>query len=244
MGSAHGAALPATPWRPWSVHSRAEVAFLLGEQRAAERVARQLFGRVLRPSEYAGLAGAPDAAKVQIGASDGKLYIEMREPVAATCGYYYLYRAKTAVVLLNDGFRINVQAMRGHGLGLQMFHRQARNARAIGVDRIEVVAGRKGDENGYYTWPRYGFQGALPASIRHLLPVGLEHSRTILGLMSCEKGRGWWREHGVTTAVRFDLAPGSRSRRTLVRYVRERILRSGTKRNLESASAMLYGITR
>lgn len=222
MGSAQGAALPATPWRPWPAHSCAEVVFLLGEQHATERVARRLFGRVLCPSEYAGLTGAPDDAKVEVGASDGRLYIEMRDPVAATCGYYYLYRAETAVVLLNDGFCINVQAMRGHGLGLQMLFRQTRNAATLGVDRIETIAGRKNDENGYYTWPRYGFQGILPASIRHLLPVGLDDSHTILDLMSCEKGRDWWREHGTTIPVRFDLAPGSRSRRTLAQYVRER----------------------
>ena len=229
-----GKSLPAAVWRPWSAHSRAEVAFLPGEQRAAEQAARRLFGRLLRPCEYAGLAGAPDAAKVEVGASDGRLYIEMREPVAATCGYYYLYLAKTVLVLSNDGFRINVPAMRGRGLGLQMFHRQERNATALGIDRIEAVAGRNHDENGYYTWPRYGFQGKVPASMRHLLPVGLEHSRTLLGLMLCEKGRDWWRERGVATAVRFDLAPGSRSRRTLVRYIRERICGRGTKSKVET----------
>ena len=139
-------------WRPWSAHSRAEVAFLLGEQRAAERAARRLFGRVLHPSEYAGLAGAPDDAKVEVGASDGKLYLEMRDHVAAAYrGYYYVYGNQAALVLLNDGLRIHVPAMRGHGLGLQMFHRQARNAAAMGIDRIELVAGRRHDENGYYT---------------------------------------------------------------------------------------------
>ena len=117
--------------------------------------------------------------------------------------------------------------MQRRGLGLQMFYRQARNAADLVVDRIETVAGRNNGENGYYAWPRYGFQGPLPASVRHLLPVGLECSHTILDLMLCEKGRDWWREHGVTTAVRFDLVPGSRSRRTLARYVRERIRAGG-----------------
>ena len=224
MDGSRGAALPTTPWRFWSADSRAEVVFLLGEQRAAERVAKRLFGRVLDCREYAGLAGAPDDAKIEVGASGGRLYIEMRDPVAATyCGYYYLYYRKPAVVLLSDGFHIHVQAMRGHGLGLQIFHRQTSNAAALRVDWIDTVAGRENDENGYYTWPRYGFQGVLPAPIRRLLPVGFEHARTILDLMSCEKGRNWWREYGVTIRVRFDLAPDSRSRRTLVRYIGNRM---------------------
>ena len=101
MDSAQGAALPAVSWRPWSARSRAEVAFLLGEQHAAERVARRLFGRVLRPGEYAGLAGAPDDATVEVGASDGKLYLEMRDRVtAAYRGYYYVYGSQAAIVLL------------------------------------------------------------------------------------------------------------------------------------------------
>jgi hypothetical protein len=244
MGSAQRAALAATLWRPWSAQSRAKVTFLLGEQRAAERIARQLFGRELLPNEYAGLAGAPDNALVEAGASDGRLYLEMRDPVTATCGYYYLYCERNAIVLLNDGFRINVRVMRGQGLGLQIFCRQTHHAAALGVNRIETVAGRNNDENGYCTWPRYGFQGMLPASVRHLLPLGLEQSHTILDLMSHEKGRDWWREHGVTIPVRFDLAPGSRSRRTLARYVRERILGNGPKRNIENASAMLHGAGR
>jgi len=219
MGSAQGAALPAGPWR---TRSRAEVAFLLGEQHTAERVARRLFGRVLEVHEYAGLAGASDAARVEVGASDGRLYLELHEPVSATRGYHYLYRTRSAVVLLNDGICIGWKARRCQGLGLQMFFRQARNAALLSVDRIEAVAGRKGDENGYYTWPRYGFQGLLPGGLSLLLPAELRNVRNVLDLMASEAGRRWWREFGQTISLRFDLTPGSRSRRTLMRYIRER----------------------
>jgi len=225
MDRTHGAALPPRAWRPWTACSRALVAFLPGEHEAAERISQRLFGRTLHLREYAGLAGAPDSAKVEVGASDGRLYIELGDPVAATyCGYYYVYCRKAAVVLLNDGFCIHLRAMRRQGLGLQMFYRQARNAAARGVDWIDVLAGRRRDENGYYTWPRYGFDCPLSASIRRRLPVGLEHSRTLLDVMSCEKGREWWQEHGTAVGVRFDLAPGSRSRHTLAEYIRTRAL--------------------
>ena len=221
MELAQGTVLPAGLW---SNRSRARVVFLLGEQRAAERVVQRLFGRALQAHEYAGLAGASDDAQVEVGASDGELYIELRDPVSATCGYYYLRRTKSAVVLRNEGFCIGLQAMRRQGLGLQMFYRQARNAALLGVDRIETIAGRKNDENGYYAWPRYGFQGRLPASVRHLLPLGWDDAQTVLDLMWFEEGRDWWREHGETIPVRFDLTYRSRSRRVLMRYVRERIL--------------------
>jgi hypothetical protein len=223
MDSTQDAALSPMALRPWTAQSRAAVAFLPGEHNAAQRVARRLFGRALCPREYAGLAGAPDNATVEVGASDGRLYLELGDPVAAMYrGYYYLYGRRAAIVLLNDGFCIHLRAMRRQGLGLQMFYRQARNAAARGVDWIELLAGRCRDENGYYSWPRYGFDCLLPASIRRRLPVGLEESRTLLDVMSCEKGREWWREYGAAARVRFDLARGSRSRRTLAEYLRTR----------------------
>ena len=225
MDWTQGAAVSPRAWRPWTAHSRALVAFLPGEHEAAERISQRLFGRTLHLREYAGLAGAPDDAKVEVGASDGKLYIELGDPVAAAyCGYYYVSCRRATIVLLNDGFCIHLRAMRRQGFGLQMFCRQVRNAAARGVDWIEALAGRRRDENGYYTWPRYGFDCPLPAAIRRRLPAGLEHSRTLLDVMSCEKGREWWQEHGAAVRVRFDLAPGSRSRRTLAEYIRTRAL--------------------
>ncbi len=224
MDSTQGAALPPLAWWPWTARSRATVAFLPGERRAAERVAQRLFGRALRPREYAGLAGAPDGGQVQVGASDGRLYLELGDPLAhAYCGYYYLYGRGAVIVLLNDGFRIHLQAMRRRGLGLQVFYRQVRNAVTRGVACIEALAGRRRDENGYYTWPRYGFDCPLPAVIRRRLPVGLEDARTLLDAMSCEKGRQWWRQQGAAVRVRFDLTPGSRSRQTLAEYIRARV---------------------
>ena len=224
MDGTQGAALPQEPWRAGTVRSGAAVVFLPGEFKAAERISQRLFGRALRPREFAGLAGAPDDAKVEVGASGGQLYLELGDPVAATYrGHYYLFCTKAAVVLRNDGFHIFFRAMQRQGLGLQVHYRQACNAAACGVDRIELWAGRRHDENGYYTWPRYGFDCPLPASIRRRLPISLEDSHTLLDLMSCEKGRRWWREHGVTIRVRFDLASGSRSQRVLAEYVRARI---------------------
>jgi len=207
-------------WEPWPAHSSAIVAFLLGERTAAERVARRLFRRPLIPCEYAGLAGAPDDAKVEVGASRGMLYLEMGASLSAVYrAHFYVRRAGRHVVLFNDGFHIFVRELRGRGLGLHVFHRQVQNAARLGIRRIETVAGRRVGENGYYTWPRFGFDAALPAKFRRFPPTGLEDQRTVLGLMEREQGRRWWREHGATIRVAFDLAPGSRSQRALSRYV-------------------------
>jgi hypothetical protein len=124
---------------------------------------------------------------------------------------------------------------------LQIFLRQAAHAAALGVARIETVAGRRSGENGYYTWPRFGFNAALPAPLRPLLPIGLEEARSVLDLMANEKGRRWWREHGLSIPVVFDLAPGSRSRTVLARYAAARTkTEGGPKRNLEKRAAISY----
>ena len=126
-------------------------------------------------------------------------------------------------MIVKDGFHILLRRMRRKGLGLRIFHRQLENAKALGVSRIETRAGRSNDENGYYTWPRFGFDGPLPEQIVENLPLGLEDARNVLELMGCEKGRLWWKEHGETVDVAFDLTDGSRSWEAFQRYVGNRL---------------------
>jgi hypothetical protein len=85
----------------------------------------------------------------------------------------------------------------------------------------------------------------LPMSLRRVLPMGLEHARTVLDVMEIEKGRKWWREHGTKIRAMFDLSIGSRSLEVLRRYQREETKSlDGTKRNLEMSRWMSYGNVR
>lgn len=228
-----------TPRPVWPARSRAEVVFYPGERGRVERIARRLFGRRLRAWEYAGLAGAPDGARVKLGTFGGQLSIETSHR-SASCYrlYHYVERRPAGVVIVKDGFQILLGSMRRKGLGTRIFHRQLENARALGVVRIETRAGRSEDENGYYTWPRFGFDGPLSKRIKQALPLGLEHVDTVLELMDCEKGRMWWREHGETIDVAFDLSDGSRSQKVFQRYVLGKLKHGWPKRRLEIRTAM------
>ena len=207
-----------------SARSRAQVAFLLGERRDALQAAGELFGRRLRRWEYAGLAGAPDDARVEVGTLAGDLYLEMHHDLPDRyCGFLFVRAAGDEPVLVNDGFRIHRETMQRNGLGLRIFRRQLCQSKALGIRRIEVTAGRSRAENGYYTWPRFGMDGPLPPAIRRVLPPGLRRARSVLDLTQSEPGRWWWKAHGCCVELAFDLADGSRCWEVFQEYFRSRL---------------------
>jgi len=214
-------------WMPgglWPARSRAEVRFCLGERREVERTTLRLFGRLLQRWEYAGLAGAPDDARVELGTWQDELSLELGDSREGQYrGYLYVRRRGPALVMFNAGLQILHSGMQRWGWGLRVFHRQLENATVLGIARIEAVAGRRDDENGYYTWPRFGFEGRLPRKIQARLPPSLACARTVLDLMESDHGRLWWQRHGCTIRVVFDLADGSRSREVFRRYVDEKL---------------------
>jgi hypothetical protein len=246
MNPVDGAHPNAQCWEPWPARSNAQVTFFLGEQAAAQRIARRIFHRSLAAWEYAGLVGAPDDTRVEIGTLDGHLYIEWGDPIAASYrAHYYVRRVGDRIIMTNDGIRIARNEMRHRGFGFRVFYRQINVALALGIDCIEVTAGRRDDENGYYTWPRFGFDGALSMRVRCLLPESLKPARTLLDLMENEQGRAWWREYGETIVAQFSLAPGSRSLAIWERYAWMKTnLQNGPKRNLENQAAIAYCIAR
>jgi len=223
---------------PGVTRSRAEVVFMPGERPSVEETSERLFGRKLAGWQYAALAGAPDDALVEVGTDAGGLYIEISQTAAGSyCGVFLLHRTKGQLVVSNDALRIHRQSMQRRGLGLRIFARQLDGAIALGVGRIETVAGRRESENGYYTWPRFGFDGWLPLAMRLILPSGLEEARTVLDLMELEVGRRWWKQHGVTLKVVFDTRPRSRSRRAFERYLLSKLGPRGKRVPLQPSEA-------
>jgi len=200
-------------------HAGAAVRYFRGEKRGVQRIALRLFRRRLETWEYAGLAGAPDDAEVEVGTYNAGLYVEMFQPVTSCYHVVQLIRrADDGPIVVIDAFRV-CQPMRQKGLGSAIFARQLAAASALGASRIETLAGRHGDENGYYTWPRFGFDGPLPDEIRRKLPLGLNHATNVVDLMRWEKGRQWWKAHGIPIRLAFDLADQSRSREVFERYL-------------------------
>lgn len=64
------------------------------------------------------------------------------------------------LVMHNNAFFAK-KAFRGGGFGLRVFAGEVQACQAAGIDRIETTAGRGGVMNGYYTWPRMGYNATL-----------------------------------------------------------------------------------
>ena len=85
--------------------------------------------------------------------------------------------------------------------------------------REETFADRRAEDRGYYHWPRFGFDGPLPAALGQRLPQQLAAARSVLDLIETKAGRRWWRRYGVALTVCFDLADESRSWRVFRRHL-------------------------
>lgn len=121
------------------------------------------------------------------------------------------------------------------GMGVLFVRRAVESLRAAGFDRINLyAAGEPGDPkyNGYYTWPRFGYNAPLWAKIRErpgyasfVAASGGKEPATILDILDRPGGAKWWKENGGPTSMVFNLAPNSRSSRTLEAYLAERAVR-------------------
>jgi len=208
--------LPLVGRRP--VCSRARVVVDDATRTETRRVAVGLFGRLLRSPEYADLAGAPDDAVVRVRPLRGMLQLEMVQAARyGYCGAHLVLGDRPETVLVCGGYRILDRRLYGQRLTLGMCHRQLTAASSLGIQTVLASADRGPGEDGYYRWPRLGFDAALPRAIVRSLPRALRRARRLLDLMQSQAGREWWRRHGIGLNVAFDLRPGSHCWRVFLR---------------------------
>lgn len=183
----------------------------------AVKLLETILGRPTPFGEIASLVGAPDGSRVIVTASESGTVTANIADLKMTM-VRYIKQKDGVPVIKNDLFVVHDK---GKGVGSEIFASQVENAARLGVARIETEASR-GDAsnilNGYYTWPRLGYDGPLPDGLPDR-PAGLAAARRVSDLMGSEEGRAWWKANGVTVDLEFDLAEGSLSRRTLDSYM-------------------------
>ena len=204
-----------------------QVSFFFGEKNAFRLLSAEFFGRILRRSELFGLCGAPRSSTLHVGTVDAEIYIEFLETERiGMMGAYRLRSESDGLCLIIDSALIFQADCRGCGIGFAAFQRQVHRARHLGFRKIRADTERKQNENGHYTWPRFGFDAPLPSPFLHRLPVFLHGAASVLDVMEFPAGRIWWKEHGIGLSLQFDLRRFSRSMTVFLAYSRRRRTRS------------------
>lgn len=183
------------------------------------------FGRPLADHEIASLVGAQHGDLVEVHVQQGTIGLHLRN-------HADLYEAKRTIMwyggqigIHNDAFVVNDG---GHGRGATIFAHQVRSAARLGVGLIRTTGGkgpttllgRKVDMNGYYTWPRLGYNARL--SMNEAYDAGKAVGApvaTLHDLFRTPSGAAYWRDHGRQIDLTFDLSPGSADRQILKAYL-------------------------
>jgi hypothetical protein len=201
-----------------------------------EALAKRILGPEATLQDVASLVGAPDNAIVSITPSteSNRLTVRINHPsykAKRTIGIDYADRK----FIHNDEFWMN-ESEQGKGLGVQVFTKQVENARKLGFSYIDCHAARVNPRNpghphnGYYTWPRFGYDMPLEHTFRHVTAAhrdkataAFPHAKSVLDILLTREGRDWWKKNGWDLFyAKFDLTPGSRSQKVLNAYLAER----------------------
>lgn len=180
---------------------------------------------IATPSDIAPVVGAQPGAKVEVVRFRG----EGDRTAAVVRVHHEKYFASRLVYkdhIENDSIEV---FDKGSGLGTKIFADQVREAAAKGYDRIEAFCIRGSVSNGYYTWARLGYDGAIPEEVAGAVREAFPGAARVSDLMKTSEGRSWWKEHGASFEGVFDLKKGSLSREVFDAYQKERARRKAAR---------------
>ena len=151
----------------------------------------------------------------------GRLEVSFTSATGFKLGRVYDFEERVAS---HNAFYIEGRGRTGQGLATRMLARAIDRLRAGGFRRIRTDAAGRPDApmNGYYTWPRLGFDAKLSElEINQFRELG-HRALHLSDLMATSSGRAAWKAHGEACFVTFDLAPGSVSSRVFAAYLEEK----------------------
>jgi hypothetical protein len=179
--------------------------------------------------ELASMVGAPDSATVTASLTYEGVYIEVNAP-EYTATREIKRNPNTGELHCHNSTFFMRHGYGRQGLGAQVFASQVANCIEQGLAYIDCWAARSSSMNGYYTWPRLGYDAPLSDVKVQISPSKwtelqqrFPNAQSILDIMETKDGRDWWKTNGRDLHnAKFDLAEGSRSRRVLEAYLAAR----------------------
>jgi len=188
-------------------------------------LSHELFGKKLDHDELIGLAGVvgPDADMSVEARNADELRISWSSHNGKVLGERKIYRDENDdLVLENLSFEM-LPSLRGQNIGTRMLATQVEQASRLGVKYIKTYAAgdaRDSRYNGYYTWPRLGYDADLDSwySKKAYDKLGMVATQ-VSDLMKTQAGRDFWKKYGESIDVKFRLKKDSLSRRVLREYL-------------------------
>jgi len=197
--------------------------------------------------QAAQMSGAPDEAVVDLSQAKGGAvrYHAMDDRFEATGT---IRRAEDGKLEVRYDRLSILPDARGTGFGAELLNNQVHAAEKSGVSRIRVEAVGNYMENdlrnGYYAFPRMGFDGDLPGdwkgqmeangAMGDALPADLQNATKVSDLMKTPQGREAWKKYGFPMELTLDTTPGSQGRKVFDAYYQSGD-RKGTDLKVESA---------
>lgn len=192
---------------------------------SVDRATKKLFGVELTPNQLAGISGViPRGSVIDVSVKGGMVLVSggwgkeddrTEDSVNGVTLAFHNSGGKLVMTIDDAHF-----AQQGKGFGSKMFASLVKNASGLGVSEIRGDLSRTTaaeakehgirQENGYYSWPRFGFDGSVKG-------LG-DKSMKVSELMKTDSGRKWWKENGTTFSGVFDLKPGSTSMKAWEAY--------------------------
>ena len=208
--------------RPLSVH----VSVI--RHRLLDEAASLFVGHPLTDTDIAGLTGALDGATITtyVSRTAGRIVgidFVVEHPQLDGDSTRSLRREDDGTLTLQlESLTLRPEA-RGKGTGARILAQEVQASERLGVHRITLVAGGApgGDMNGYYTWPRLGFNASLGrASQRYGAP-------DLHTLFRQPGGAEKWKREGAAMVMEFNPRRRSPHRQVLDAYLREKGIRLG-----------------
>lgn len=210
--------------------------FIQWDNKNDKKVAESFFGKNLDDSILGAIANTTDNGKVRIRVLNEN-HVEISTEPESNNGVKSLrkfYKRDGKLICKNHFLSIK-NSSPYKGSGYKLFAAQVQALKELGVSKITTDA-HIGTEsagllNGYYTWPRMGYDGKLsfsiwkkiPEKIRDQLPKSDSPFGKILDLYDVTGGKEWWLNNGESIYdATFDLSDDSRSMKVLNAYIKER----------------------
>lgn len=185
--------------------------------------AEQILKKPVTKEELAQLVGAPDGALVTITSQQGQIKIQVEDDALQldalrTLNLQKMPDGSIAPVITNNHISISPDAPKGTGTKILLDQVNALQSQGVLEIRTWAGGGPGQSMNGYYTWPRLGYDGDWYDFQGKATGTPFENYTKVSQFMETAEGREWWKNNGEAHQAVFDLRPGSASVETLKEY--------------------------